>query len=363
MTGVCKCTVARLTCFGTQMYCPRSDSSCSAPGGFLKSFAFPRTAAMCQFQSYAPCCCKGKRNMVNTRYCRVRSHINAGRSSPMWLNPSGRFMCPSGYRRPRCVLHSKHPHTGVPVSVGVAAIGTCWLLVRAVIGCIVHLPLHNFATHPFTPTTQTQLHTQASSCEFTWARGRLYDRDTATVLYEACSEAPTATVAQVGHESPSRIIVSRCRACACLSIKGRMLALDHSQVLHRNVFACSQVPSGSQRLRHAPNLLGTPELCCSKPLIDTTHAHTHTCNRCAARSGCAMRPAPWRRWSCRSAAHSTCGCRVSTAKCFLPLLCLQAFRLQAAFTEQPQACNLSRLRHATVGPSPFYDVHAIPFSM
>jgi DNA topoisomerase IA len=29
---------------------------------------------------------------------------------------------------------------------------------------------------------------------FTWARGRLYDRDAAALLYEACCEAPTATV-------------------------------------------------------------------------------------------------------------------------------------------------------------------------
>lgn len=51
--------------------------------------------------------------------------------------------------------------------------------------------------------TQTHLHThntplQASSCEFTWARGRLFDQDAATVLYEACCEAPTATVMEVG---------------------------------------------------------------------------------------------------------------------------------------------------------------------
>ncbi|KIY95271.1 DNA topoisomerase III [Monoraphidium neglectum] len=38
---------------------------------------------------------------------------------------------------------------------------------------------------------------QASSCDFTWARGRLFDRDAVTVLYEACSEAPTATVTQI----------------------------------------------------------------------------------------------------------------------------------------------------------------------
>jgi DNA topoisomerase IA len=30
-----------------------------------------------------------------------------------------------------------------------------------------------------------------------WARGRLFDRDAATVFYEACAEAPTATVLEV----------------------------------------------------------------------------------------------------------------------------------------------------------------------
>lgn len=40
---------------------------------------------------------------------------------------------------------------------------------------------------------------QQPSCEFKWARDRLFDRDVATMLYEAAAQEPvTATVMQVG---------------------------------------------------------------------------------------------------------------------------------------------------------------------
>jgi hypothetical protein len=45
---------------------------------------------------------------------------------------------------------------------------------------------------------------QQPSCEFKWARDRLFDQDVATMLYEAVAEEPiTATVMQVGHPSGS----------------------------------------------------------------------------------------------------------------------------------------------------------------
>jgi DNA topoisomerase-3 len=34
------------------------------------------------------------------------------------------------------------------------------------------------------------------SCEFKWARDRLFDQGVATLLYEQCAEEPTATVMQ-----------------------------------------------------------------------------------------------------------------------------------------------------------------------
>lgn len=36
-----------------------------------------------------------------------------------------------------------------------------------------------------------------ASCDFAWARGRLFDRDAAAAIYEACREAPEATVVDV----------------------------------------------------------------------------------------------------------------------------------------------------------------------
>jgi hypothetical protein len=37
-------------------------------------------------------------------------------------------------------------------------------------------------------------------CEFTWARGRLFDQDAAVVLYEMCAEQPLARVLEVRGE-------------------------------------------------------------------------------------------------------------------------------------------------------------------
>lgn len=46
---------------------------------------------------------------------------------------------------------------------------------------------------------------QTPSCEFKWARDRLFDQDVATMLYEAVAEEPiTATVMQVGSTDSSR---------------------------------------------------------------------------------------------------------------------------------------------------------------
>jgi hypothetical protein len=51
---------------------------------------------------------------------------------------------------------------------------------------------------------QQQQQQQQASCEFKWARDRLFDQDVATLLYEAVAEEPiTATVMQVGHPSGS----------------------------------------------------------------------------------------------------------------------------------------------------------------
>jgi hypothetical protein len=51
---------------------------------------------------------------------------------------------------------------------------------------------------PGAPPQQQQQQQQQLSCDFTWARGRLYDEAVATVLYEMCCEQPEATVMQVG---------------------------------------------------------------------------------------------------------------------------------------------------------------------
>lgn len=52
------------------------------------------------------------------------------------------------------------------------------------------------AAEPNEPHQQQQQQRQRS-CEFKWVRGRLHDEATATVLYEACLEDPTATVMEV----------------------------------------------------------------------------------------------------------------------------------------------------------------------
>lgn len=36
--------------------------------------------------------------------------------------------------------------------------------------------------------------TPEGACDFSWRRGRLFDKDAATVLYEVCAEEPVATV-------------------------------------------------------------------------------------------------------------------------------------------------------------------------
>lgn len=69
---------------------------------------------------------------------------------------------------------------------------------------------------------QHQAQQQQPSCEFKWARDRLFDRDVATMLYEAAAQEPvTATVMQVGEgavcHSPRQLLSSSSRNGIILS--------------------------------------------------------------------------------------------------------------------------------------------------
>jgi hypothetical protein len=76
---------------------------------------------------------------------------------------------------------------------------------------------------------QQQQQQQQPSCEFKWARDRLFDRDVATMLYEAATQEPvTATVMQVrrlagwGTDASGRhvLLSSSRKSCGQLTLLG-----------------------------------------------------------------------------------------------------------------------------------------------
>ena len=113
----------------------------------------------------------------------------------------------------------------------------------------------------------------AAGCDFTWRRGRLFDRDAAAALYEAVAEAPLATVSDVRGAQRLRHAPSRLSTVEMQKRGSRRLpAVEVRQMLIRNDFrslilahsSCQMLPK--RREPYSASLVTTQELSLMKSL-------------------------------------------------------------------------------------------------